>query len=324
MFATHPRATLAAAFLAACVAAGTSLLATPASSAAPVIRGASQTAARRGIAASGGVAHPVAPSLATRQLPLLKVANRILERTGQGAVAGYSGYGDVTISVARHQVTLYWHGHLPAPLRRWLPTLRAVAPVRVLSAAYTWQQLEMQARQIARAEPALDAGGYVIPGPGGLTAAACSWAWTTHAPVRSLQPPGPEPGTRGPRRCGPPYGGWCPAWPRSPSPRPRWPRRREPATLTIPRGGVDRASSGTAMKIARPDSRWYPARPNTWSPPGTVAASTPYGRPVTSGGRARRSGPRPSVSPAVTRISSRSAALSPISTMAAGTALGTQ
>ena len=88
MFAAHPRAVLATGFLAACVAAGTSLLATPASSAAPVSGGASQAAAWRGIAASGGVAHPVAPSLATRQLPLLKVANGILERTGQGAVAG--------------------------------------------------------------------------------------------------------------------------------------------------------------------------------------------------------------------------------------------
>lgn len=161
MSPARPRAMLATGFLAACVAAGTSLLAMPASSAAPV-GGASQAAARHAATASAGVAHTAAPSLATRQLPLLKVANEILERTGQGAVADYSGYGDVTVSVTRHRVTLYWHGRLPAALRRWLPRLRAVAPVRVLSAAYTWQQLEKQARQVARAEPALGAGGYVI------------------------------------------------------------------------------------------------------------------------------------------------------------------
>jgi hypothetical protein len=72
--------------------------------------------------AAGRTAGPVRPvatasSIAAAQQPLLAVADDILALTGEGAAPGYSGYGDIVISVPRHRVTLYWHGSVPSALR---------------------------------------------------------------------------------------------------------------------------------------------------------------------------------------------------------------
>jgi hypothetical protein len=109
--------------------------------------------------ASGPIS-AAAQGIATRQQPLLAAANEILQLTGQGAVAGYSGYGDVTISVPNRLVTLYWHGSVPSALRLRLTRLRATVPVQVVASPYTWRQLETQTHQIAAHEGALQAEGY--------------------------------------------------------------------------------------------------------------------------------------------------------------------
>ena len=150
------RVLLAALGLAACAVVGTSPLAAPSA-----------------IAATAGSPAPAqlsAQATATQQEPLLEVANEILQLTGQGTTAGYSGYGDVAISVPTDLVTLYWHGSVPAALQVRLARLRATAPVQVIAAPYTWQQLETQTQQIAADEAGLRADGYTVsrvgPEPG--------------------------------------------------------------------------------------------------------------------------------------------------------------
>jgi hypothetical protein len=129
--------------------------------------------------AAGRTAGPVRPvatasSIAAAQQPLLAVADDILALTGEGAAPGYSGYGDIVISVPRHLVTLYWHGSVPSALRLRLNRLRATAPVSVVASPYTWQQLESQTRQVVAREGSLAAGGYRVaqvgpePGADGL------------------------------------------------------------------------------------------------------------------------------------------------------------
>jgi hypothetical protein len=148
----HPRhrTMLTGLSLAACAAVGTAMLSAPAVPAA---------------SAAAGTRAPTpfsAHTIAVRQFPLLKVANKILQLTGQGATPGYSGYGDVTISIPRQLVTLYWHGTLPPALRLRLAQLRSTARIQVKAAPYSWQQLETQASQIAGHETALRADGYTI------------------------------------------------------------------------------------------------------------------------------------------------------------------
>jgi hypothetical protein len=51
--------------------------------------------------------------------------------TGEGKAPGYSGYGNVTISVPDDTVTLYWHGDLPSTMQDELAGLRAKARVNI-------------------------------------------------------------------------------------------------------------------------------------------------------------------------------------------------
>lgn len=141
------RVLLAALSLACCAAAGVALLSAPA------------------VSAAAGARPPVrvsAHAIAVRQLPLVRVANKILQMSKQGAAPGYAGYGDVTISIPRRLVTLYWHGPMPSAVRSRLAPLDATASVRVLAAPYTWRQLEAQTHQIATREAALRADGYTV------------------------------------------------------------------------------------------------------------------------------------------------------------------
>src|ERR1700680_4117602 len=152
------RVLLSALGLAACAAIGTSLLSAPASSA---------TSEAAGRPAPTQLS---AQAVAARQQPLLEVANEIMQVTGQGKAAGYSGYGDIAISVPKRLVTLYWHGPLPPALRLQLARLRPTAPVQVVAAPYTWQELEAQTHQIAAHQAGLRAMGYTLarvgPEPG--------------------------------------------------------------------------------------------------------------------------------------------------------------
>jgi hypothetical protein len=154
----HYRILLTTLGLAACAALGTSLLSAPASSAASKAAGPPTPAQLS------------AQAVAARQHPLLEVANEIIQLTGQGRAPGYSGYGDVAISVPNRLVTLYWHGPLPSALRLQLVRLRATAPVQVVAAPYTWQELEAQTHQIAAHQAGLRADGYTLarvgPEPG--------------------------------------------------------------------------------------------------------------------------------------------------------------
>jgi hypothetical protein len=112
--------------------------------------------------------HPVAlakmspDAIAKRQRPLLAVADEIIQLTSEGRRAGYGGYGDVAISVPDRTVTLYWKGALPSGMRKQLTRLRAQAPVRVVSAPYTWQQLQAQVRQLFAHRAELSARGVAL------------------------------------------------------------------------------------------------------------------------------------------------------------------
>jgi hypothetical protein len=148
----HPhrrhRPLLAGFSLAACAAVGAALLSAPATS-----------------AAAAGTQSPArfsARAIAARQLPLLQVANKIIQLTGQGDKPGYTGYGDVTISIPRRLVTLYWLGPVPSAMRLHLAQLRTIASIQVRAAPYTWQQLETQTHQIAARAGALRADGYTL------------------------------------------------------------------------------------------------------------------------------------------------------------------
>lgn len=146
--------------------------------------GALQLPATASSAASETTHTPATAQLSVRQLtalspqaigalqqPLLTVANKIIQLTDQGLAPGYSGYGDVTISVPKHLVTLYWHGSVPSALRLRLASMDATAPVQVVAAPYTWQQLEAQTHQVSADRASLSAEGYTIASVGPTAAA---------------------------------------------------------------------------------------------------------------------------------------------------------
>lgn len=165
------RALLAGLSLVACAAVGTALLSVPATPAAAGTRSPARFSAH---------------AIAVRQAPLLQVANEIIQLTGQGDRPGYSGYGDVTISIPGRLVTVYWHGPVPPAMRLRLARLRAIARVQVKAAPYSWQQLEAQAHQIAARESTLRARGYTLSSIGPDASAAGLHAGVDYARSRAL------------------------------------------------------------------------------------------------------------------------------------------
>jgi streptogrisin D len=105
------------------------------------------------------------------------VADQVINLTRQGSVAGYSGYGDIEISAPLNAVTLYWKGAVPATLHNELLRMRGTAAVRVVSAPYTWRDLEAQTHRISGMQAELRARGIVLsrvgplPGATGVEAA---------------------------------------------------------------------------------------------------------------------------------------------------------
>jgi streptogrisin D len=150
MLTARSRVRLATVSAAACAALG---LAPWSASASPAAR-----------ASAGAGVHGQMPAqaLARRQMPLLDAAHQIIQLTQLGTAPGYSGYGDVTISVPARLVTLYWKGRLPSGLRDRLSRLRAEAPVRVVAAPYSWQQLEAQTHRISAHRAGLRAAGIAL------------------------------------------------------------------------------------------------------------------------------------------------------------------
>jgi hypothetical protein len=73
--------------------------------------------------------------------------------------------------VPKHLVTLYWHGSVPSALRIRLASMDATAPVQVVAAPYTWQQLEAQTHQVSADRASLSAEGYTIASVGPTAAA---------------------------------------------------------------------------------------------------------------------------------------------------------
>lgn len=165
------RALLAGLSLAACAAIGATV---PSARATPAAAG-TQSPARFSAA-----------DIAIRQLPLLQVANKIIQLTGQGDRPGYSGYGDVTISIPGRLVTVYWHGPVPPTMRLSLARLRAIAPIQVRAARYGWQQLETQTHQIAARESTLRADGYTLSSIGPDASATGLDAGVDYARSRAL------------------------------------------------------------------------------------------------------------------------------------------
>jgi streptogrisin D len=128
-------------------------------------------------AGSPGSASSGASALNQRQIRLARVANQIINLTRQGRAAGYSGYGDIEISVPLNAVILYWKGAVPTTLHHELLRMRRTAAVRVVSAPYTWRNLEAQTHRISGMQADLRARGIVLsrvgpmPGATGVEAA---------------------------------------------------------------------------------------------------------------------------------------------------------
>ena len=155
MIAVRKKAWLALLSAAACAGLGLSALPAAGAGAATAAPGAG-----RAPAAAPGAGRPrAALDLPQRQVPLLDAVQRIRVLTHEGTSPGYSGYGNVTISVPAGLVTLYWKGGLPSGLRDLIARLRTGVRVRVLAAAYTWRQLEAQTRRLAARRAALHAAG---------------------------------------------------------------------------------------------------------------------------------------------------------------------
>jgi streptogrisin D len=126
---------------------------------------------------AAGAPEPVSPgatgtsALIQRQILLSRVANQIISLTRQGRAAGYSGYGDIDISLPQNLVTLYWKGTVPATLHNELVRLRRTAAIRVVAAPYTWLDLEAQTHRISGMQAELSARGITLSRVGPLPGA---------------------------------------------------------------------------------------------------------------------------------------------------------
>ena len=122
-------------------------------------------------AGSPGSASSGVSALNQRQIRLARVANQLIDLTRQGNAAGYSGYGDIEISVPLNAVTLYWKGAVPATLHNELLRMRRTAAVRMVSAPFTWRELEAQTHRISGRQAELRARGIVLSRVGPLPGA---------------------------------------------------------------------------------------------------------------------------------------------------------
>ena len=242
--------------------------------------GALQLPATASSAASETTHTPATAQLSVRQLtalspqaigalqqPLLTVANNIIQLTDQGLAPGYSGYGDVTISVPKHLVTLYWHGSVPSALRIRLASMDATAPVQVVAAPYTWQQLEAQTHQVSADRASLSAEGYTIASVGPTAAATGLQVGVDYAYVHALatmRPNATQAATAVADAASARAAGcsiWCRDRPPSASPTCRGRCHRQPperhvavvgrARIVRP-GNID-CSTGFSVKKLRPD-----------------------------------------------------------------------
>ncbi len=122
-------------------------------------------------AGSPGSPSSGAAALNQPQIRLAQAADQIINLTRQGSAAGYSGYGDIEISVPFNAVILYWKGAVPVALHTELLRLRDTAAVRLVPAPYTWRDLEAQTHRISGMQTELSARGIVLsrvgPLPGG-------------------------------------------------------------------------------------------------------------------------------------------------------------
>src|SRR5215469_3854961 len=79
------------------------------------------------------------------QVPLDNAAGKI-RRAAAGSAAGPDGLVQIKVERDRHSLVVYWHGHVPAAVRRVLAEVRARIRVTVSPARYSRAELDHQAR----------------------------------------------------------------------------------------------------------------------------------------------------------------------------------
>jgi len=81
------------------------------------------------------------------QVPLDNAAGKI-RRAAAGSAAGPDGLVQIKVEQDRHSLVVYWHGQVPAAVRRVLTEVRARIGVTVSPARYSRAELDHQARLV--------------------------------------------------------------------------------------------------------------------------------------------------------------------------------
>jgi hypothetical protein len=97
---------------------------------------------------------PATHHLMLAQIPLDNAATRI-RRVAAGPGAGHDGLVQIAVDDAAHRLTVYWHGKVPADLRRLLDSLSRHLTIRVVAARYSAAELSQAVSQVMQARSGL-------------------------------------------------------------------------------------------------------------------------------------------------------------------------